>query len=88
MAKTKKTIKKSSPKVKKSIVKKSVSKPTKQKTAPLSGSFFIIAIIGLIGTAFFMDKYPTWSFTFAIVFAIVFVASLISMKNAPLSGLK
>jgi hypothetical protein len=53
------------------------------KVAPLSGGFMAVAILGFIIFAFIFDKIPTWSFTMMLFFAIMFVASVISMTFAP-----
>ena len=55
------------------------------KVAPLSGGFMAIAILGFIFSAFMIDNIPTWAFTLMIFFAIMFVASIISMTYAPIT---
>ena len=51
--------------------------------APLPGTFMIVGLFGFIATIFFwmygrIGK--TWGFTLAIFFAIVFIASLASLR--------
>lgn len=69
---------------KKPIAKKVVKKPW----APLSGGFMIVSILGLISSAYITKRSPSWGLAFVIIFAAMFVASLISMRYAPVSGLK
>lgn len=53
--------------------------------APLSGGFMIASIIGLLFSVFYLIKNsPSWGLAFAIVFAAMFVASLISMTRGPI----
>jgi hypothetical protein len=54
------------------------------KVAPLSGGFMAVSILGFIIFAVIFEKMPTWSFTLMIFFAIMFVASVISMTYAPI----
>jgi accessory gene regulator protein AgrB len=54
------------------------------KVAPLSSGFMLISILGFIAFAFIFDQIPTWSFTMMVFFAIMFVASIISMTYAPI----
>lgn len=56
------------------------------KAAPLSNGFFFAGIMGFIISAIYwhfekLDK--TYGFTFMLFFAVVFIASLISMTKAP-----
>ena len=54
------------------------------KVAPLPGTFMIVSIAGFIITAFYIaPRNATWSMTFLIFFATMFIASFISMMNAP-----
>ena len=53
------------------------------KVAPLSSGFMLVSILGFISFAFLFDDIPTWSFTMMVFFAIMFVASIISMTYAP-----
>ncbi len=52
---------------------------------PLKGSFMVLAILGFLVTVYIV--YPTisisYSIAFMIVFAAMFIASLISMTKAP-----
>jgi hypothetical protein len=52
--------------------------------APLSGGYMITSIVGFIISAMYVyPKSERWGFTFAIFFALMFVASLISMTYGP-----
>jgi len=58
------------------------------KVAPLSSSYMATSIIGFLVS--FLYIYPTfsepWGLAFGIVFIFMFIASIISMTNAPLAG--
>ena len=57
------------------------------KVAPLKSSFMLASILGLLITSIytFYGRISTdWGFTLALVFAIMLVASMISMRNAPI----
>lgn len=57
------------------------------KTVPLKGSFMVTAIVGLLISVFYvLPKDRTWGFTFILFFAIMFVASMISMTTAPIEA--
>ncbi len=50
------------------------------KIAPVPGSFATVGIIGLFVSSMYIVKFSlTWAFAFSVVFAIMLVASLISM---------
>ncbi len=52
---------------------------------PLKSSFMVTAMLGFLISAYWV--YPqnmTWGIAFLIVFAVMFVASLISMSKAPI----
>jgi len=52
--------------------------------APLSGAFMITSIVGFLISAFYiLPNSGTWGFTLLLFFALMFVASLISMTYAP-----
>ena len=72
----KKTVKgKSSPK----------KKVSKWRAAPLKGSFMITAMLGFLISAYWV--YPqsfNYGVTFMVVFAIMFIASLVSMTKSPI----
>ncbi len=71
----------------KKVLKKKV--PFKSKPwAPLSGGFMIVAILGLIFSAYFIKTSPSWGVAFVMVFAAMFVAALISMRHGPVGSLK
>jgi hypothetical protein len=56
----------------------------KVKIAPLSGSFMVTAIVGLLVSLLFVYKMSyAWGIAFIIFFAIMLVAALISMTKAP-----
>ncbi|MBI4738028.1 hypothetical protein HY772_00410 [Candidatus Woesearchaeota archaeon] len=57
------------------------------KVAPLKSSFMLISMLGfMISVVYtsFGKLSETWGFTFGFVFALMFVASLISMTHAPI----
>lgn len=56
--------------------------------APLSSTYMLVSLLGFIFSAFLIDKIPTWSFAFLIVFTVMFIASLISMSNIPFDDLE
>jgi len=52
--------------------------------APLKGSFMVLSIIGFLISAYLM--YPqsnSFGWVFMFIFALMFIASLISMTKAP-----
>jgi len=52
------------------------------KNLPFSSGFMLTSIIGFFVSVFFVMKIsPTWGFTFALVFVIMFVASIITMSQ-------
>jgi len=57
----------------------------KFKAAPLSGGFMAMSVLGFIATMFYtaVGKLPfyTWGFAFMLVFAVMFIASFISLEN-------
>lgn len=54
------------------------------KYAHLSAGFMLTSIIGFLVSVFFVVKLSeTWGFTFMLFFAIMFVASMISITKAP-----
>jgi len=59
----------------------------KFKIAPLSGTFMITAILGfLISTIYIFPKSNPWGLAFSILFAIMFVAAMISTTYAPVEA--
>jgi len=51
--------------------------------APLSSAFMLVSIIGfLLAVWLVMDWSEKWGFTFAVIFVIMFIASIISMTKA------
>ncbi len=86
---TKKVSKKIVKKSKKTVVKKTVSKKSKTekkyvfKRRPLSASFMIVGLFGLIVTSVYTvsARIPlTWGFMFIVLFLIMFIASLVSLE--------
>jgi multisubunit Na+/H+ antiporter MnhB subunit len=54
------------------------------KVAPLSGGFMVASMLGfLISILFVYPRWPSMGFAFTLVFAIGFVASMISMTYGP-----
>ena len=55
--------------------------------APLPHEWMLVSIMGfLVSTMLIYPEWSaTWGFTFAVFFAIMFIASVISMSNAGLS---
>ena len=57
------------------------------KAAPLPSSFFLTSILGVLITAYYWAKLgDDWATAFILVFAMMFVASLISMRKAPIQA--
>ena len=55
------------------------------RAAPLSNTFMITSILGFLLTVIYYDNIgPTWGFTFALIFIVMFIASLISMTYGPI----
>jgi len=58
------------------------------KYAPLSNSFAIVSLIGLIISAFLIfPRWPDWGFTFCLLFVVFFISSLLSSTYAPTGAL-
>lgn len=54
------------------------------KVAPLKAGFMLTSIIGFVLSAVYITKFSrTWAFTFGALFAMMFIASLISMQYGP-----
>ena len=52
--------------------------------APLSTGFMLTSIVGFLISAFYvLPQSAKWGFTFVLFFALMFVASLISMTYSP-----
>lgn len=52
--------------------------------APLTGGFMITSIVGfLISVIYVYPQSVTWGFTFGVFFALMFIASMISMTYGP-----
>ena len=57
----------------------------KMKIAPLSGTFMITAIVGFLISAFYIfPKSSPWGLAFCVLFAIMFIAGMISVTKAPI----
>ena len=53
------------------------------KIAPLSGTFMLTSMIGVLLSLFLMRRISlTWGFAFLLVFIVMFVASLMSIRYA------
>ncbi|PIZ50892.1 hypothetical protein COY27_05410 [Candidatus Woesearchaeota archaeon CG_4_10_14_0_2_um_filter_33_13] len=58
--------------------------PNKWHAVPLKGSFMVTAILGFLISAYWV--YPqslNYGITFMIIFALMFIASFISLTKAP-----
>ncbi len=55
----------------------------KGKFAPLSASFMATSIVGFLISAYLI-KDISWKFTMLLVFAVMFIASFISLTKAPI----
>ncbi len=54
------------------------------KAAPLSSGYMLASMFGLIVSVLvIMDLSRPWGLTFALIFGLMFIASLISMTHAP-----
>ena len=54
------------------------------KVAPLNNRFMLTSILGfLISTVWVLPNNPTWGVAFALVFALMFISSIISMTHGP-----
>ncbi|MEK6950144.1 MAG: hypothetical protein AABX13_00270 [Nanoarchaeota archaeon] len=65
--------------------KNSNKRPLRWRASPLKGSFMVLAIVGFLVTTYLI--YPrsfNYGVTFMIIFAAMFIASLISMSKAPI----
>ncbi len=60
------------------------------KVAPLTSGFMLTSIIGfLISMIYIYQKVSqTWGFAFALIFAAMFFASMVSLSKAPLRTLE
>jgi hypothetical protein len=55
------------------------------KVAPLKSSFMLASILGFLITVIYTDRIgEDWAFALGFLFALMFVASMISMKEAPI----
>lgn len=59
------------------------------KIAPLPGTFMIMSIVGFVSSVLVLPSMPfssaeSFSFAFALVFVLMFIASLLSMHYAPI----
>ena len=52
------------------------------KVAPLTASFMIVSIVGFLVAAFMIDDL-SWRFTMQLFFAVMFIASFVSMTKGP-----
>ncbi|MBW2990201.1 hypothetical protein KY348_00685 [Candidatus Woesearchaeota archaeon] len=52
------------------------------KHVPFSSGFMLTSILGFFISVFFvMDISATWGFTFALVFVLLFISSVVSMSH-------
>lgn len=50
------------------------------KAAPLSAGFMLTSIIGfMLSILIIYPRWPTWGFTFTLIFTLMFISSVISM---------
>ena len=57
------------------------------KIAPLPAGFFLASIMGILITVVFYESIgKSWTIAFLLVFAAMFIASLISMSRAPIDA--
>lgn len=57
------------------------------KIAPLNSAFFAIGILGFLTSTFYVYHYfPSWGTAFALVFALMCIASLMSMSQIGLGN--
>ena len=55
----------------------------------MNASFMMISIVGFLISVIAVSKsYPSWGFAFALVFVLMFIASMISMTYADISILE
>jgi len=52
------------------------------KAAPLPTSFIIVSIVGFLASAYLVSDL-SWKFTMLLFFAVMFIASFISMSKGP-----
>ena len=52
------------------------------KIAPLPASFMMVSIVGFLVSAYMITDL-SWKFTMLLFFAVMFIASFISMTKAP-----
>jgi len=54
------------------------------KAAPLSSGYMLMSMFGfIVSVLVIMDLSRSWGLTLALIFAMMFIASLISMTHAP-----
>ncbi|MFO8016603.1 MAG: hypothetical protein R6U32_05855 [Candidatus Woesearchaeota archaeon] len=57
------------------------------KAAPLPSSFFLTSILGALIVLVYWDRIGIdWGVSFLLVFALMFIASIISMRKAPVEA--
>jgi len=55
-----------------------------KNVAPLTGGFMISSIVGfLISSVWIFPQSSSWGFTFSLIFALMFIAAMISMTYGP-----
>lgn len=59
----------------------------KFRIAPLSGTFMITSILGfLISAIYIFPKSNPWGLAFSVLFAVMFIAGMISTTYAPIEA--
>ena len=54
------------------------------RPAPLNKAFMLIAIVGFLVSATYIWSFSKpWAFSFGLVFALMFIAAIISLSRAP-----
>lgn len=57
------------------------------RAAPLPSSFFLASILGILITLYYWNRIgDDWAFTFVLVFALMFIASMVSVSRAPIEA--
>lgn len=55
----------------------------KRRFAPLKASFMFISMVGFVASVLLVRKWdPNWAFAFAVIFVLMFIASIIVMGHS------
>ena len=58
------------------------------RVAALSSTFAMVSVLGfLLSAVYIRGLSETWAFTFMVIFAVMFIASMISAVKAPVENL-